>query len=138
MSAIAGSLVTLEYMTGSPLAPVDLAGLQAREFKINNTPVDVTTADSSGRWQELLPNVSVKSIEISGSGIFKTSSAGLAVKNAALNGTALSLVMTFPGDGAYAGSFYVDGFTMGAPHDNAATFSCAFRSNGAITYTAET
>ncbi|MGB0412249.1 MAG: phage major tail protein, TP901-1 family, partial [Pikeienuella sp.] len=48
-----------------------VAGVRATRISLNAASVDVTTADSAGRWRELLAGAGVRSASVSGSGIFK-------------------------------------------------------------------
>ena len=50
---------------------VTVAGLRARQIAFNAETVDVTHAESAGRWRELLAGAGVRRAGISGSGIFK-------------------------------------------------------------------
>ena len=55
MTAQSGTLWALSVRTtASPAAYTPIAGLRTRSFKVNNNPVDVTTADSADVWRELL------------------------------------------------------------------------------------
>ncbi|WP_163117590.1 phage major tail protein, TP901-1 family, partial [Acinetobacter baumannii] len=47
---------------------VAVAGLRARQIAFNAETVDVTNADSAGRWRELLAGAGVRRAAISGSG----------------------------------------------------------------------
>ncbi len=48
-----------------------VAGMRARRIAFNAETVDVTDADSAGRWRELLAGSGVQRASINGSGIFK-------------------------------------------------------------------
>ncbi len=48
-----------------------VAGLRTRQIAFNAETVDVTHAESAGRWRELLEGAGVRRSSISGSGIFK-------------------------------------------------------------------
>ena len=48
-----------------------VAGLRTRQITLNAETVDVTNADSTGRWRELLAGAGVRSAALSGSGVFK-------------------------------------------------------------------
>lgn len=50
---------------------VTVAGLRAKRLAFNTETVDITDADSSGRWRELLGGSGVQRASLSGSGIFK-------------------------------------------------------------------
>jgi TP901-1 family phage major tail protein len=48
-----------------------LAGLRARALVLNAEAVDVTHAESAGRWRELLEGAGVKRAGLSGAGVFR-------------------------------------------------------------------
>jgi TP901-1 family phage major tail protein len=48
-----------------------VAGLRTKRLAFNSETVDVTDADSTGRWRELLSGSGVQRASLSGSGIFK-------------------------------------------------------------------
>ncbi|HQF31768.1 MAG TPA: phage major tail protein, TP901-1 family, partial [Hyphomicrobiales bacterium] len=50
---------------------VTVAGLRARRLAFNAETVDVTDAESAGRWRELLAGAGVRRASLSGAGIFK-------------------------------------------------------------------
>ena len=50
---------------------VTVAGLRTRQLAFNAEPVDVTHAESAGRWRELLAGAGVRRAGITGSGVFK-------------------------------------------------------------------
>ncbi len=50
---------------------VAVAGLRARQLAFNAETVDVTNADSAGRWRELLAGAGVRRAAVAGSGVFR-------------------------------------------------------------------
>jgi TP901-1 family phage major tail protein len=50
---------------------VAVAGLRARQLAFNAETVDVTNADSAGRWRELLSGAGVRRAAVAGSGVFR-------------------------------------------------------------------
>lgn len=137
--AIAGRDVLLKYNTGTVQAPtwVTLAGLRTRSMRLNNEPVDVTTSDSAGGWRVLAGGMNIKTMDISGDGIFDGSAAQLAVETANRTGVSMHLEVTVPELGTYVFDAFISGLEIDAPHDGPATFSCSFMSSGAVTFTAE-
>ena len=55
---------------------VTVAGLRSKRIAFNSETVDITDADSAGRWRELLAGSGVQRAAISGSGIFKDAAVG--------------------------------------------------------------
>ena len=48
-----------------------VAGLRSKRLAFNAETVDVTDAESAGRWRELLGGAGVQRASVSGAGIFK-------------------------------------------------------------------
>lgn len=46
-----------------------VAGLRAKSIRMNSQTVDVTDQASNG-WTELLPEVGIRSVSVTGSGVF--------------------------------------------------------------------
>ena len=50
---------------------VAVAGLRTRQLAFNAESVDVTNAESAGRWRELLGQAGVRRAAVTGAGVFK-------------------------------------------------------------------
>jgi predicted secreted protein len=50
---------------------VTIAGLRARRLAFNAEAVDITDAESAGRWRELLGGAGLQRASLSGGGLFK-------------------------------------------------------------------
>ena len=74
MTAQKGKDLLLKVDTNGAGSFVTVAGLRARTLAFNAATVDVTDAESVGRWRELLDGAGVKTARITGSGIFKDAS----------------------------------------------------------------
>ncbi len=48
-----------------------VAGLRTRTLAFNAASIDITDAESAGRWRELLAGGGIKRAAVSGAGIFK-------------------------------------------------------------------
>jgi predicted secreted protein len=112
---------------------ITIAAVRSRTATINNEPVDVTSDDDNG-FRTLLADPGTKTMDISFEGVAK-------------DATMLTLIMSttdildsfsilFPTIGTLAGDFVVTSFEMGAPYNEAGTFSCSLQSSGAFTFTA--
>ncbi|GJD75129.1 hypothetical protein CFIICLFH_3369 [Methylobacterium goesingense] len=69
MAAQRGKDLLIRIASGSGFLAV--AGLRARQIAFNTETVDVTNADSAGRWRELLAGAGVRRAALSGSGVFR-------------------------------------------------------------------
>lgn len=121
----------------SPEVYTTIAGFRTNEVTINGNPVDITNKASAG-WQELLPGAGVRSVDITGSGIFDANSSGgmATLQNAALAGGSLEPMelVTDSGD-KFTGYWAVVTLKRTGNHDNAETFDITLKSHGVIVFT---
>lgn len=115
-----------------------LCGLNAKTISINTNPIDATTADcttpAGPLWRETLAGL--KSIDVSGDGIFEDEAAELRLNTVAMAGdNSVNLEIVIPDFGTYAGAFRAD-LELSGETEGALTFSCTFASTGAVTFTA--
>jgi len=64
-----------------------VAGLRTRALAFNAAAIDVTDAESAGRWRELLTGGGIKRASVSGSGIFKDQTSDAKVRELFFGGT---------------------------------------------------
>lgn len=130
--------------TASPAAYTAIAGLRTRSFKINNNPVDVTTADSTDRWRELLGDTGQVEVEIDASGLYQKDAPGNVLPTLVASGASQVFQLVSGATGTPAttgisivGSFVVTEYQLSASYDGAATFTVKLMSSGkpTITYT---
>jgi len=69
---------------------VTVAGLRTRQISFNAETVDVTHAESAGRWRELLAGVGVRRAGITGSGVFKDESSDARMRQVFFDGDILT------------------------------------------------
>lgn len=122
----------------SPTTYNSVAGLRANDVTINGNPVDITNKDSNG-WQELLPDAGIKSVDLSGSGIFDAATAGRlrTVMISAFQGGSFFEGQIVSGSGEkITGTFSCATFKRSGNHDNAETFDITLKSHGPVIYSA--
>ena len=115
---------------------VTVAGLRTRRFALNAQTVDVTNADSAGRWRELLAGVGVRRASISGSGVFKDEASDARVRTIFFDGSSANLQVVVPAFGTIAGPFQISGLEYRGDHAGEVTFDMALESAGVLTFTA--
>ena len=115
---------------------VTVAGLRARSLAFNAATVDVTHAESTNEWRELLAGAGAKSARISGSGIFKDAASDETVRSLFFAGTIRNWQVVIPDFGTVAGAFQVTALEYSGSHDNELTFELALESAGALSFTA--
>jgi TP901-1 family phage major tail protein len=112
-----------------------IAAVRSRTVTINNEPVDITSDDDNG-FRTLLQDPGTKTLDISFEGVAKDATMLTDVMSASDILDAFSIL--FPTIGTLAGDFVVASFEIGAPYNEAGTFSCTLQSSGAFTFTAAT
>jgi len=130
MVAQKGKDLLLKLDSGSG-AFVTVAGLRSKRIAFNSETVDVTDADSAGRWRELLAGAGV-----SGSGIFKDAQSDALIRSRFFAGEISGWQVIVPGFGTVAGPFQITALEYTGAHDGEVTFETALESAGAVTFTA--
>lgn len=113
-----------------------VAGLRASRISLNAETVDATTADSAGRWRELLSGAGARSAAVTGSGIFKDATSDALVRQSFFDGTALSAQVVVPDFGVIEGPFEISGLDYSGDHNGEATFEISLASAGVLTFAA--
>ena len=113
-----------------------VAGLRTRTLAFNAATIDVTDAESAGRWRELLAGGGVKRASVSGSGIFKDQASDEAVRALFFAGTISNWQLILPDFGTVAGPFQVTALEFRGDHAGEVTFELALESAGEMSFTA--
>jgi len=133
MAKIAGRRVRI-YEGASVGSGTLVAGARSDSITINNEAIDVTDKGDDG-WRTFLNDASVRTVDMSVEGLLD----GDSLLSAALGNTQALLgdsEIDIEGIGTVAGEFHFSSFEIGAPHDDAATFTASIQSSGEITFTA--
>lgn len=115
---------------------VTVAGLRARSIAFNARSVDVTHAESSGQWRELLAGAGVRTASVSGRGIFKDSASDADVRAVFFDAAIKNWQVVIPDFGTVAGAFQITALEYAGEHDGEVTFDMALESAGALTFNA--
>lgn len=115
---------------------VTAAGLRSKRLAFNAQLVDVTDAESAGRWRELLGGAGVQRAAVSGSGIFKDQASDALVRSLFFAGTIAGWQVVIPDFGTVAGTFQIAALEYSGAHDGEVAFEIALESAGALTFEA--
>jgi TP901-1 family phage major tail protein len=115
---------------------VTIAGLRTRQLAFNAQTVDVTNADSAGRWRELLAGAGLRRASLSGSGVFKDAASDARLRQVFFDGTIETYQVILPGFGTVEGPFQVTSLEYRGDHAGEVTFDMGFESAGPLTFTA--
>lgn len=111
-----------------------VAGLRTRQLAFNAETVDVTNADSAGRWRELLAGAGMRRASIAGSGVFKDDASDARVRTLFFDGASATLQVVIPDFGAVQGPFQITGLEYRGDHGGEVTFDIALESAGALAF----
>ncbi|MDQ0454282.1 phage major tail protein, TP901-1 family [Rhizobium paknamense] len=113
---------------------VTVAGLRSKKLAFNAETVDVTDADSAGRWRELLAGAGVQRASISGSGLFRDEASDALVRAAFFTGSILSWAVILPDFGTVSGPFQVTSLDYSGEHSGELKFEIALESAGELVF----
>jgi len=113
---------------------VTVAGLRSKKLSFNAQTVDVTDAESAGRWRELLGGAGVQRASLAGSGLFKDQASDELVRAAFFTGTILDWQVLIPDFGTVTGAFQITALEYSGQHDGELTFDLALESAGALSF----
>jgi TP901-1 family phage major tail protein len=134
MSAQKGKDLLLKLDDGSGTF-VTVAGLRTRRLSLNAETVDVTDAESTGRWRELLDGAGVKRASVAGTGIFKDQASDALIRQLFFEGEMREWRIIVPAFGVVAGLFQVTSLDYRGEHSAEMTFDMALESAGALSFT---
>lgn len=136
MSAQAGKDILLKIGDGAASESfVAVAGLRAKTISLNARPVDVTHADSPGRWRELIEGAGLRSASVTGSGIFVDSAADETVRGMFFDQARRTWRLVIPDFGALEGPFLVTALEYSGRHHGEAAYSLSLASAGQLSFT---
>jgi TP901-1 family phage major tail protein len=115
---------------------VTVAGLRSRQLSLNAASVDITSADSAGRWRELLAGAGLRRIAVSGSGVFRDDAAQLMVRQIFFDSAIRAWQIVIPQFGMIQVPFLIASLDYRAEHDGAVMFDIALESAGEAAFTA--
>ena len=115
---------------------VTVAGLRTRQLAFNAEAVDVTNAESAGRWRELLAGAGVRRAAVTGAGVFKDEASDARLRQVFFDGEIRTYQVIVPDLGRIEGPFQIAALEYRGDHAGEVTFEMAFESAGALTFTA--
>ncbi|MCM8729703.1 phage major tail protein, TP901-1 family [Hephaestia sp. GCM10023244] len=133
MAAEKGSAFLLKVGNGgSPVTYATVAGLRTTQLSINGEMVAITSKDSGG-WRDLLSGAGVRSVSVSGAGVFTGSTAETRLKTNALSGVLDDYRLSFEGGDSLTGRFLVTRLDYAGDHNGERSYTLSLESSGAVT-----
>ena len=115
---------------------VTVAGLRARRLSFNAESIDVTHAESAGRWRELLDGAGIKRAAVAGRGLFKDAASDELVRSTFFDGAVKDYQVVIPDFGTVSGAFQITSLEFAGEHNGEITYEMAMESAGALTFAA--
>ena len=115
---------------------ITVAGLRARRLAFNAETVDITDAESAGRWRELLSGAGIQRASLSGSGLFRDQASDALVRSLFFAGEIRDWQVAIPDFGTVTGPFQITALEYAGRHDGELTFEIALESAGALAFAA--
>jgi TP901-1 family phage major tail protein len=134
MAAQKGKDLLLKLADGADF--VTVAGLRTGRLAFNAETVDVTHAESAGRWRELLEGAGVKRASVAGRGLFKDAASDALVRQMFFDGAVKGMQIVIPDFGTVVGAFQITSLEFAGEHDGEVTYEVALESAGELTFTA--
>lgn len=113
---------------------VTVAGLRSRKLAFNSASVNITDAESAGRWRELLAGAGIRQASIAGTGIFKDQQSDEDVRSIMFSGAIVDWEITIPDFGTVTGPFHISSLEYSGDHDGELTFDIGLESAGALAF----
>lgn len=116
---------------GSPVAYATVAGLRTTQLSVNGEAV-VVTHKGSGGWRELLSGAGVRSVSVSGAGVFTGSAAEARLKANALAGVLDDYELSFESGDRMRGRFLVSRLDYAGDFNGERSYTLSLESSGQV------
>jgi TP901-1 family phage major tail protein len=127
-----GSAFLLKVGNGAvPVVYATVAGMRTTQLSINGDSVVITNKGSGG-WRELLSGAGVRSVSVSGAGVFTGSAAETRLKGNALSGVLDDYELSFESGERLQGRFLVQRLDYAGDFNGERSYTLALESSGAV------
>jgi TP901-1 family phage major tail protein len=132
MPAEKGSAFLLKIGNGA-LTPVysTIAGMRTTQLSINGEAIVITNKGSGG-WRELLSGAGVRSVSVSGAGVFTGSVAEARLKTKALSGELDDCELSFESGERLQGKFLVSRLDYAGDFNGERSYTLSLESSGPV------
>jgi TP901-1 family phage major tail protein len=127
-----GSAFLLKVGNGAaPVVYATVAGLRTTQLSVNGETVVVTNKGSGG-WRELLSGAGVRSVSVSGAGVFTGSAAETRLKGNALAGVLDDYELSFESGERMRGRFLVSRLDYAGDFNGERSYTLSLESSGEV------
>lgn len=114
----------------------NVGGMRNASVDVSTNMVDVTNADSAGRWREILGGAGINTMKFSGSGVFSSDPALKSVIQTVMTGAIKNYQVVVAGLGTFEGNFLAQSVVFSGTYNAEEQYNMTFESAGPITFTA--
>jgi len=115
---------------------ITVAGLRTKSLKFNARTIDITHSESEDAWRELLPGSGIKSVEISGEGIFRDGASDALMRESFFAQSVQLYQMVIPGFGTIEADFIISALNYSGAYNGEATYDLVLSSAGKAEFVA--
>lgn len=135
MTAYKGSSLLLKVGNGgAPETFTTIGGMRVTALAYNNAIVDASNR-GTGAWRTLLEDAGLRSLNVSGSGIFTDAVSEETVRAIAMSGQIRNFQMSFGNGDSLTGAFQITAYQRAGNHNGEETYSLSLASAGTIVFT---
>ena len=132
MAVERGSAFLLKVGDGAAVpAFATVAGLRTTQLSVNGEAVVVTNKDSGG-WRQLLSGAGIRSVSVSGAGVFTGSAAEARLRGNALAGVLDDYRLSFEGGETMTGRFLVTRLDYAGDFNGERSYTLSLESSGPV------
>ncbi|MEI5688919.1 MULTISPECIES: phage major tail protein, TP901-1 family [Sphingomonas] len=132
MAVERGSAFLLKIGDGAAApAFATVAGLRTTQMSVNGETVVITNKDSGG-WRQLLSGAGVRSVSVSGAGVFTGSAGEARIRANALAGTIDDYRLSFEGGDSMTGRFLVTKLDYAGDFNGERSYTLSLESSGPV------
>ncbi|MEN2786486.1 phage tail protein [Sphingomonas qilianensis] len=132
MAVERGSAFLLKVGNGAvPIVYQTVAGLRTTQLSVNGEMVATTSKDSGG-WRDLLSGAGVRSVSVSGAGVFTGSAAEVRIKSNALSGVLDDYRLSFESGETMTGKFLVTRLDYAGEFNGERSYTVSLESSGPV------
>lgn len=134
MAAQSGKDLLLKVDNGTG-SFITIAGLRSRRLVFDAQTIDITHAESAGRWRELLDGGGIRRASLQGQGLFRDTTSDARARQLFFDGQIRNWQVVIPSFGIVSGPFQIRALEYRGDHAGEVLFEIQLDSAGALAFT---
>ena len=137
MAAQKGKDILVKLLTSAPSQSktyTTMAGLRTHTLAFNSNIVDISNASQTHSWRELLEGAGLKTMSVSGEGVFRDETADEKIREAFVNGTIKEWLIHIPHFYDISGKFQITALEYAGDYDGEMTWRLSLESAGELSW----